>query len=750
MKNPRSRAARRVFGVFALLVLLVMVGGAFRYRHDLRQVQKSGVRETLKTVYYAVKKARADAQAALLPLPERADGPMMIIAGTLGDGWQDWSWATHTGGVMPNAHSGTSAVRMTPDANKGVYFHHDAFSTGGYGFLTFAVKSQSPLMIVLYDGGGKTMTTLPIASTGGVWAVKRIPLSQFGVIRTGTQISGVVFQDATGTKQADAFLDDVALLPDPALAAPPTSATVAVSVDTHKNLHPISPYIYGMAFAPPDYLTDLKITVNRWGGNDKTRYNWALGNACNAARDWRFANRKASDGPFKEGASSAADYFIDQNKVGGAQTLLTVPTIGWVAKDTDNNHTSENVPPGGGEPLPRTDGAVAGYDPTVNRARTSVRSVPRAKNARLGDVAQDAWVNHLIGKYGTAQNGGVKFYAMDNEPDLWDGTHTDVHPARMGYDDLLSMFYEYGTAVKDADPSAQITGPVSWGWTGYIYSPLDRGNDNFHTHADRTKHDNTPFLLWFLQQAKNRDTKAGRRILDVLDVHYYPQGQGLYGQAHDADAQKRRLRATRSLWDAAYPDESWIGEPIRLLPRLKEWVNQGYPGTKIGITEWNFGADTDISGGLTTLDALAIFGRENVYVANFWAYPGKNGPAYLAFKLMRNADNQGHGFGDTSAQAASADQDRVSAYAATSKTDGVVTVLLVNKLPKATVSVPVRFAPGSLPASAKSAIVYRLTQMGKEITKDAAPVAVQNNAMTVSLPPHSAALVRIVSPPAPQ
>ena len=107
--------------------------------------------------------------------------------------------------------------------------------------------------------------------------------------------------------------------------------------------HPISPYIYGMAFAPDDYLADLKMRVNRWGGNDKSRYNWVQGNADNAARDWEFRNRYASDGSVPPGPSSAADKFVSGDKARGAATLLTVPTIGWVAKDSDNSHQSVNV-----------------------------------------------------------------------------------------------------------------------------------------------------------------------------------------------------------------------------------------------------------------------------------------------------------------------------------------------------------------------------------------------------------------------
>ena len=683
------------------------------------------------------------AAKAPLPLPNRADEPMVVYTDALGDGWQDWSWADHKLGPVAAPFSGGASITMTPDGYKGVYFHHDPVSTDGYGVLSFAVKSSSALTVAVADTGGKFPKPFTIPSTNGAWAVQKVPLSKLGVKRSGDFITGVVFQDATGKNQPQAFLDEVSFLPDPTLAPAPTSATVIVSVDMKRDRRAISPYIYGMAFAPPDYVSDLKLTVNRWGGNDKTRYNWALGNADNAARDWNFANRIAYsvDGvTIPDGPSAGADFFVNQNKQNGAQTLLTVPTIGWVAKNTDNHTTSKNVPSSGGDPLPNTNGAISGYDPGPNRAETSVRSVARKTNAGEGEVAQDEWVVYLTQAFGRANAGGVRFYAMDNEPDLWDGTHTDIHPARMGYDDLINTFYEYGTAVKDADPTALVTGPVAWGWTGYLYSPLDRGNDNFRSHADRTRHGDTPFLLWFLQQAKARDAKSGRRVLDILDVHYYPQGQNLYSSAHDADAQKRRLRATKSLWSDNYKDESWIGEPVRLVPRLKEWIAQGYPGTKIGITEWSFGGDADISGGLATVDALGIFGRDGVYLANYWAYPPKNSPSYLAFKLLRNPDGSGNGFGETSGYAASRAVDRVSAYAATRTSDGATTVLLVNKMPKATVTVPLRLGPGSIPNGAKTATVILLTQNGQTLQK-AAPVTLKNAAATVTLPPYSAALI---------
>ena len=122
---------------------------------------------------------------------------------------------------------------------------------------------------------------------------------------------------------------------------------------------------------------------------------------------------------------------------------------------------------------------------------------------------------------------------MDNEPELWSEEHTDVHPARMGYQDLLNKFTEYGVAVKAVDPSAMVTGPVAAGWTGYLFSELDRGDDNFKTAPDYVAHGKTFFLAWFLEQMKLYEQKNGQRLLDVLDIHYYPQGTGIYDNKTD-------------------------------------------------------------------------------------------------------------------------------------------------------------------------------------------------------------------------
>src|SRR5207245_9583981 len=65
---------------------------------------------------------------------------------------------------------------------------------------------------------------------------------------------------------------------------------VAVSCQIGPASSRISPLICGVAGADPVTLTALGATLNRWGGNPSDRYNWVLGNAWNAGRDWEFRN----------------------------------------------------------------------------------------------------------------------------------------------------------------------------------------------------------------------------------------------------------------------------------------------------------------------------------------------------------------------------------------------------------------------------------------------------------------------------
>ena len=463
-----------------------------------------------------------------------------------------------------------------------------------------------------------------------------------------------------------------------------TSQPLSATLDVAGQRKPISPDIYGLTGVSAEVAADLGVTLLRWGGNPTTRYNWKLGNAFSAGRDYNFANGNyGSTSSADRQPSGMADQAIAENRAHHIQTLLTIPTIGWVARNDDGNTTSQHVPDRGGPPLTPNGSAISDYNPTATRQRTSVPSRAR-KGAPFSDppdlndptVAQDEWVYHLTRRFGRSAEGGVRYYAMDNEPDLWWVTHTDVRPAQLSYDQMRDIFLEYASAVKDVDSSAQITGPVSWGWPNYFYSPLDYATDNYRTHADRNAHGGTPLLQWWLSEIRKHDEANGRRTLDVLDLHFYPQG-GEYSGDTSPEMAARRLRSTRGLWDPHYNDESWIGQPLRLIPRMREWIAANYPGTKTALSEWTWGAENSMNGALALAEVLGIFGREGLDMACHWGGLDPAWPAYTAFKLFGNYDNQGGNFTGTSFAAHTTHEDMLSCYA--TQTAGKLLVMVLNK-----------------------------------------------------------------------
>jgi hypothetical protein len=202
---------------------------------------------------------------------------------------------------------------------------------------------------------------------------------------------------------------------------------------------------------------------------------------------------------------------------------------------------------------------------------------------------------------------------------------------------------------------------------------------------DRKAHGDVPFAPWYLQQMKAYEQINGKRILDYFDLHYYPQASGVaLSPAGNATTQALRLRSTRSLWDATYADESWIydtegGPAVRLISRMREWVNTHYPGTKLAITEYNWGALDHINGALAQADVLGILGREGLDLATLWDPPGATQPGAFAFRLYRNYDGAGSKFGDTGVNATSADQGQLAVYAAQRSSDNALTLIVINK-----------------------------------------------------------------------
>ena len=518
------------------------------------------------------------------------------------------------------------------------------------------------------------------------------------------------------------------------LPAAAQNPAVTINVDANANRRPISPGIYGVAHATTAQLIDLRSPLNRNGGNNTTRYNWQL-NADNRGNDWYY--QSIADGSATPG--ERGDSFVAATRAANATPMLTVPTIDWIAKVGPNRSklASFSIAKYGAQ----TGNDWQWYPDAGNGVRTSGQFVtgndPNDANVPSNSTFQQGWVQHLVNRWGTNANGGVPYYILDNEPSIWHSTHRDVHPTGATMEEVRNKILDYGAKIKAVDPTALVVGPEEWGWSGYLLSGYDQQYGGLHGWSfmpDRSNHGGADYLPWLLDQLRQNHTSTGRRLLDVFTVHYYPQG-GEFSDDVSTAMQLRRNRSTRSLWDPAYVDETWINDRVRLIPRLKSWVSTWYPGTQIGITEYNWGAENHINGAIAQADIWGIFGREGLDLAARWATPASSTPTYKAMKLYRNYDGSGSAFGETSLQATVPNPDTVAAFASQRTADGALTVMVVSKHLSATTPATISLANF---LHAGTAQVWQLTA-ANTITRQP-DITVTGTSFTATLPAQSITL----------
>lgn len=519
-----------------------------------------------------------------------------------------------------------------------------------------------------------------------------------------------LFQPSKETRASELQAD--ANTPTPMLTSTPETPTpepfdLVVNVNVNRDVHPISPLIYGVSGAPVEILNDLRPTLNSWGGNPSTRYNWKLGNAWNAGRDWFYRN-----GNYGNPEGSASDNFIKEAEAAGAEVRLAYPALGWVAKDANNDTCSFRL----------ADGSCGDAN-GASCLEPGLIANPNTANVSSDAASIAEWMKHLFEE----QNFKIRYLAFDNEPELWGYTHYDVHPACTTYEEILSKYLEYTEAIHSVAPDANFAGPVTCCWDYYWNSMA--GDE------DKAKHDNQDFLPWFLDSVRKHDEEQGWRSLHALDIHYYPEG--VYNDKVDDNTAALRLRSTGSLWDSTYVDESRIAQPINLIPRMQQLIEDHYPGTQLGISEWNWGADNTMNGALAIADVLGIFGKVELDYAAYWTYPTQDGPGYNAFKLYTNYDGNGSRFGDTSVWADSSDREMVSSYAAIDSATGNLHLIIINKSPSDQLTARVNLDGYSPQPNAK---LYGLDNAAQDhILEDALEDI--SSSFNIPLPPYSITLL---------
>jgi hypothetical protein len=505
-----------------------------------------------------------------------------------------------------------------------------------------------------------------------------------------------------------------------------------VTIDVLANRHTISPFVYGGAF--PESATaigDSGTTVVRWGGNAASTYNWQL-HTYNADNDYFFEDFDffgLGNGNNGTGTDGDSAQFITGVKVAGSKPLMTMVMLPWVAKEAENGtngHWSFSVAKYGAQCGIDQFNVDAGNGLKPDCA-TQLAADPKDAYYPLLDSPSDPcaggncvyrsdWAAATASAFGSgtcaipySAINSCHFYDMDNEIDIWGGTHFDIHPSQSGYGELRDTYVKEATALKGWDPDAVRLGPVSCCW--YFYWNLNSSNDN------KTSHAGIDFLPWWLNEVAWSDAISGSRSLDMFDIHAYPDADttGLT----QSQLQALAAKIYRDWWDPTFNSaaqyivtggfsiEPLDGIPFRI-PRMRALVNQIYPGTPLAITEWSaaFAGTTsaqreaDFSTALGDADAYGILGRERVSLSTRWTAPASANPNYQALKLYTNYDGAHHGFAPISVSDTNTGNPNLfSSYAAIDSSGTTMTVMIINKDPQTAAQVSFNlngFTPSSV------------------------------------------------------
>ena len=503
-------------------------------------------------------------------------------------------------------------------------------------------------------------------------------------------------------KRCAAFLAALALpmtiVPQTITAADSNQYAMNITVDLSGEQKAISPYIYGMnKYDDASVLDDVRISAVRQGGNRLTAYNWET-NASNAGEDWKHSSDSFMSSS-NEPAACVQEFSDIAVKHDIPYRLTTLQMAGYVAADKDGRKF--------------TKGSAFSMTPDLTD----------------GTVYMDEYVNYIVNTLGDAGSStGIQGYSLDNEPALWQHTHSRMHPNAVTVTELSEKSIELAKAVKSIDPKAEIFGPALYGYTAYDH--LADGDDWNAANSDGKYH---WYIDKYLDDMKQASDEAGVRLLDVLDIHYYTES----GRNGTED----RLQSVRTLYEKGFVENSWIGqwcqENIPILPTIQNSIDTYYPGTKLAITEYNFGGDDEVSGAIAQAEALGCYADANVYFATLW---GGSDYIFSGMKLYTNYDGNGGHFGDTLVPTVTDDVSLASSYSAISgKDDSQVTVMLTNKSLTDAENASIQLKNSS--SKYQAAAVYAVYGDSTDIRLIDIVDDISGNTVNVTLPAYSAAMI---------
>ena len=437
---------------------------------------------------------------------------------------------------------------------------------------------------------------------------------------------------------------------------------VTITVNATQGKRAVSPYIYGRNNTfdkPAQFYKDAGLRFVRMnGGNNATKYNWR--EKITSHPDW-YNNVYPCD--WDATSQQIASDFP------GMEVMWAFQLIGRVASSTDYNFNDWNFNQsqywaGVGQNL--AGGGVPNTDDPGGKAL--VEGDTSLYTQKWPADSTVAILNHWFGPNGLGLNKNQFLYwNMDNEPDVWNGTHDDVMPTLISASEFMDRFIEVAKKARALFPEVKICGPVTtseWQW---------------YKWGDESIYVNGKYYCWleyFIKRCAEEEKASGVRVLDVVDLHNYP-----YAQNGDIDA----LQLHRMYYDKSYVypgangvktiNGGWDNSQTKeyIFQRINDWLTEYFGpnnGITLGISEWSPASSDPNVASVVYGSHLGIFANNGVEYFTPWTWV--NGMWETLHLYSRYAKNY-------SVSSTSSLENTVSAYTTVNETADSMTIIIVNR-----------------------------------------------------------------------
>ena len=456
-----------------------------------------------------------------------------------------------------------------------------------------------------------------------------------------------------------------------------THAAIDVTVNTQKGVMKISPYLYGRNIdkisdgtAETDSTEEAFINqmleagvhfLRANNGNNATRYNWR--HKMTVHPDW-YNNVYSHDW------TNTAQKVL--GKMPGIDAMYAFQLTGWAASSTDYNFGDWNWKQEHGQNAKSTLD-LAGGGEVADDGETLIK----AGDYKLYNMEWPADSTVAIIPYWRDDlkfdMNRFKYWSMDNEMEIWRGTHSDLDLPVTG-DFLVEHYIDVAKKARALWKDIKLTGPVTaneWQWCSIgSYNKEDRPKG-----PDR----NYCWLEYFIMKIAEEQKKSGVRLLDVFDIHWYPSEKDY----------ESRMNWHRVLFDTTYnyPGANgiknvtgkWDNNNTKefIFKRINDWLNQYFGeghGITLGITETSLiDEDDPMVTALTYASFIGTMQENGVEIFTPWTW---NDGMYEVLHLF---SRYGHA---NRVQSTSSNDSLVSAYSSITNKGDSLTVIFVNRAEK--------------------------------------------------------------------